>query len=146
MSATNTLENGLLSLLFENTNYANVGDATGLRGSTTAGSYYISLHTGDPLDTGTQTTNETAYTNYVRVAVARDSANWTVTSGNCENDAAITYATCGASGQTLSHFGIGHSSTGTGTLHIKGQLTSLLAVSNGITPSFAAGALDISIE
>lgn len=146
MSATNTLENGMLSLLFENANYANVGDATGLRGSTTAGVFNISLHTADPGEAGTQTTNESAYTNYVRVSVARSTAGWTVTSGNCENDASITYATCGATGQTLTHFGIGHDASGAGTLHLKGGLTSSLSVSNGITPSFAAGALDITLD
>ena len=58
MSATNVFENGLLSLIFENANYANVGDATGLRGSTTAGVFYISLHTADPGETGSQNTTE----------------------------------------------------------------------------------------
>jgi hypothetical protein len=62
MSATNVFENGLLSLIFENANYANVGDATGLRGSSTAGVFYVSLHTANPNETGSQTTSEAAYT------------------------------------------------------------------------------------
>ena len=59
MSATDVFENGLLSLIFENANYANVGDATGLRGSSTAGVFYISLHTGTLTDSSTQATTET---------------------------------------------------------------------------------------
>jgi len=144
MSATNVLENGLLSLLFENANYANVGDATGLRGSTTAGVFYISLHTADPGETGTQTTSESAYTNYARVSVARSTAGWTVASGVADNDAAITYPACGATGSTVTHFGIGSDTSGTGNLFLSG--TSSLIVSNGVTPSFAIGQLDVSLD
>jgi hypothetical protein len=58
MSKSNSLENALLLLIFNNTNFANVGDATGVRGSTTAGSLYLSLHTADPGEAGDQTTSE----------------------------------------------------------------------------------------
>lgn len=144
MSASNVLENGLLSLIFENADYANVGDATGLRGSSTAGVFYISLHTADPGETGSETTSESAYTNYARVSVARSTAGWTVASGVADNDAAITFATGGASGSTITHFGIGSDSSGAGNLFFSG--TSSLSVSSGITPSFAIGALDVSLD
>ena len=146
MSATNAAETAVLSLIFENANWANIGDATGLRGSSTAGSFYISLHTADPGETGSQTTNETAYTNYARVAVARSTAGWTASGNNCSNDSAITFAQCGASGATITHFGIGTDASGAGNLIFKGALDSSLAVSNGITPSFAAGALDVNAD
>jgi hypothetical protein len=68
-----------LLLLFNNTNAANIGDATGLRGSTTAGSLYLSLHTADPGETGSQTTSECNYTSYARQAVARSSGGFTIT-------------------------------------------------------------------
>ncbi len=147
MSATDVFENGLLSLIFENANYANVGDATGLRGSSTAGVFYVSLSTGTLTDSSTQATTETAYTNYLRSggSVARSTAGWTVTSGTADNDAAITYATCGASGATVTDFGIGSDSTGAGNLFLYGALTSSLAISSGITPSFAIGALDTTL-
>jgi hypothetical protein len=148
MSATNVFENGLLSLIFENANYANVGDATGLRGSSTAGVFYVSLHTSSPADTGDQSTNETAYTNYLRSggSVARSTSGWSVASGVADNDGVITYATGGASGATITHFGIGSDSTGAGNLFLWGALTASLAVSAGITPSFAAGALDVTLD
>lgn len=146
MSATNAAESAVLSLIFENANWANIGDATGLRGSSTAGVFYISLHTADPGEAGSQTTNETSYTNYVRVSVARSTSGWTVSGNNCSNDSAITFAQCGASGATLTHFGIGTDSSGAGNLIFKGALDASLAVSNGVTPSFAAGALDINSE
>lgn len=144
-AATDVFENGLLSLIFENANYANVGDATGLRGSSTAGVFYISLHTSSAGETGGQATNETAYTNYTRTSVARSTAGWSVASGVADNDAVISFPQCGVTGATLTHFGIGSDSSGAGNLFIHGALTSSLAVSNGITPSFAAGALDISL-
>ena len=55
MSKTNTWETGLLELLFTNTTFAGVGDATGLPGAATAGSLYFSLHTSDPGEAGDQT-------------------------------------------------------------------------------------------
>lgn len=144
MSATNVFENGLLSLIFENANYANVGDATGLRGSSTAGVFWISLHTADPGETGTQSTSESAYTNYARQSVARSTAGWSVASGVADNDAAISYPQCGATGSTVTHVGVGSDQTSTGNLFLKG--TASLVVSTGVTPQFAAGALDISLD
>lgn len=144
MSKTNTCENSLLLLIFNNTDFANIGDAGGLQNSATAGSLYVSLHTSDPGEGGSQTTNETSYTNYARVAVARSGAGWTVTANEASNTAAVTFAQCGVTGATITHFGVGTDSSGAGTLLYKGSLTASLAVSNGITPQFAAGALDIT--
>jgi hypothetical protein len=144
MSASNSLETAILSLFFENANYANVGDATGLRGSSTAGSVYVSLHTSDPGEAGDQTTNESAYTNYARVAVARSTAAWTVTGNSATNDAVITFPQCGATPSTITHFGVGRSSSGAGELYFSG--TCSLAVSSGITPEFAASALTVTAD
>ena len=146
MSATNLFETSLLGLLFTNVDAANVGDATGLRGSTTAGVFWISLHTGSPGETGDQTTSETVYTNYARQDEARNTTQWTVTGNTADNDNAIGYPTCGATGATLTHFGLGSATSGAGNLFLYGTLTASLAVSNGVTPSFAAGALDVSLD
>lgn len=143
MSKANTWENGLLELLFKNTDFTDVGDAGGLRGSVTAGSLYVSLHTGDPGEAGDQTTSEAAYTSYARVAVARSAAGWTVTANAVENTAAITFPECTGGSETETHFGVGTASSGAGKLLYSGSLTASLAVSNGITPEFAAGDLDI---
>ena len=144
MSATNVFENGLLSLIFENANYANVGDATGLRGSSTAGVFWISLHTADPGETGSQNTTESAYTNYARVSVARSAAEWSVAAGVADNDNPITFPACGVTGSTIANFGIGSDASGAGNLFLKG--TAVLIVSTSVTPSFASGALDISLD
>lgn len=137
-------EADLLKLLFQNTTWANLGDATGVVGSGAAGSLYVSLHTADPTDTGNQSSNETAYTNYVRVAVVRSSGGWTVSGTSptqVANAAAVSFAQCGVTGATITHFAIGRASSGAGEILVSGALTASLAVSNGITPSFAIGAL-----
>ena len=141
MSLTDAAENALVLLLFNNTGWANIGDATGLRGSTTAGSFYISLHTADPGETGNQTTSEAAYTSYARVAVARSSAGFTITADTAANTAAVTFPACTGGSATVTYFGIGTASSGVGNLIASGALTASLAVSNGITPSFAIGAM-----
>lgn len=144
MSATNAFETAILQLLFTNTNAANVGDATGLRGSTTAGNFWISLHTADPGETGTQSTSEATYTGYARVSVVRSGSGWTVSGNTASNAAAINFAACTGGSNVITHFGIGSDSTGTGNLFFKGALTSSLTVSSGITPSFAIAALTVT--
>lgn len=146
MSATNAFESALLSLFFENANAANIGDATGLRGSSTAGVFYISLHTSDPGETGDQTSNEAAYTSYARVSVARSTSGWTVSGNAATNDAEIAFPACTGGSETVTHFGIGTDSSGTGNLLFKGTLTPNLAVSNGITPKIAAGQLSTTAD
>jgi hypothetical protein len=140
---SNAFETELLDLIFNNAAIANIGDAGGLLPSATAGSLYVSLHTANPDETGDQTTSETAYTNYARVAVARSGAGWTVSGNTATNAALIQFPQCGASGATITHVGIGTSSAGAGLLLFSGALSSSLTVANLIQPQFAAGDLDI---
>lgn len=146
MSATNAFETALLTLYFNNTNHANIGDAAGLQNSATAGSFYISLHTGDPGEAGSQTTSEATYTSYARVAVARSAGGWTVSGNNVSNAAAINFPAATGGTNTITHFGIGSDLSGAGNLFFKGALTASLAVSSGITPSFAIGELDVNLD
>ena len=144
MSKGNTFENDLLLLIFNNTDAALIGDATGLRGSSTAGSLYVSLHTGDPGEAGTQTTSECAYGSYARVAVARSGAGWTVASNAVSNAALVQFPQCSSGSETITHFAVGVASSGTGKVLYKGALSASLAVSSGIQRQFAAGDLDIT--
>jgi hypothetical protein len=135
MSAlTNTLENELLEHILNNANIALIGDATGLRGSATAGSLYVSLHTSDPGEAGDQTTNECAYTDYARVAVARSGAGWTVTNGTAVPAANIDFPPASGGTETATHFGIGTASSGAGKLILKGAISPNIAISSGVTP------------
>lgn len=144
MSASNSFETAVLTLYFNNSNHANVGDATGVRGSSTAGSFYISLHTADPGETGTAVTSEAAYTNYARVAVARSAAGFTISGNSVSNAALVAFPACGVTGATITHFGIVETSSGAGALHFSG--TAALSVSNGITPQFVIGALTATCD
>ena len=134
MSKGNTFENDLLLLIFNNTNCALVGDATGLRGSSTAGSLYVSLHTSDPGEAGTQTTNETSYTSYARVAVVRSGSGFTVSSGSVSTAANVDFPACTGGTATITHFGIGTDVSGTGKLLYKGAVSPSISVSSGVTP------------
>lgn len=145
MSLADTTELSLLALIFKNTDFTTVGDAGGLRGSVTAGSIYATLHSADPGETGTATTSEATWTNYARVAVARSAAGWTTANTaptQASNTAATTFPTGGATGQTVTHFSSTIGTTGSGAANIlwSGALTASLAVSSGVTPSFAIGA------
>lgn len=146
MSMTNAAETALLTLVFNNTDWANIGDVAGLQNSATAGSFYVSLHTGDPGEAGTQTTSEATYTSYARVAVARSGAGWTVSAANVSNTAAVNFPAATGGTNSITHFGIGTDSSGTGNLIFKGALSAALSVSTGITPSFAIGELDVNLD
>ena len=146
MTASNTMETKILELVFQNDAFENIGDASGLQPSATAGSLYVSLHTADPGEAGDQTTSECAYTSYARVAVARSTAGWTVSGSNCSNTAAITFPAATGGSETATHFGIGTDASGAGTLLFSGALDSSLAIANGITPEFAIGALDVDAD
>ncbi len=142
MSKTNTFETELLEHIFQNAALADIGDASGLQPSSAAGSLYIALFTGDPGETAS-VVDEADYTGYARVAVARSAAGWDVSGGNASNAAAITFGACTAGTNTITHFAIMTASTG-GDMLYSGALTSSLAVSSGITPEFAIGALDVT--
>lgn len=141
MSKGDTFENDVLKLIFNATTIANLAiNAT----SSPLTSLYVALHTADPTDSGSQTSSESAYTNYARVGVTRDSSGWTVTGNSAANTAAVGFPACGVTGSTVTHFSIGVAASSTSKALYIGALTSSLAVSNGITPSFAIGALTIT--
>jgi hypothetical protein len=149
MSASNTFEAAVLNLLLNNTNIANLGDATGVRGSATAGSAFVALHTADPGEAGDQTTSEATYTGYARVAVSRSGSAWTISGTaptTAANAAAVNFASCTAGSNTITHFSVGFATSGASTIIVSGALTSSLAVSAGITPSFAIGALTATCD
>jgi hypothetical protein len=137
---TDSWENALLLLLFNNANAANIGDATGLRASTTAGQLFLSLHTADPGEAGAQNTSEASYTGYARVGINRASGagGFTVT-GNSVSPATqpTSFGACTAGTATATHFGIGTASTGAGVLLYKGALSASISISSGVTPQIS---------
>lgn len=139
--ATNTC-NAILALIFNATAWADIAENDSSSPNT---NLYVSLHTADPGVGGSQLTNETAYTNYLRIAVARTTGGWDAPSGGATANAAlIQFAQCGVTGATLTHVAIGTAAAGAGTVLYAGALSSPLSVANGIQPQFAAGALDVT--
>lgn len=146
MSASDAFETALLNNILKNAAIANVGDATGLPGSATAGSLYVALHTADPGEAGNQATNEATYTGYARVAVARSAAGWTVSGGGFSNAAIIGFGKATAGSSTVTHFSIGTSASGAGMILLSGALSASLAIASPITPSFAVGDLTGTVD
>ena len=144
MSKANTFENALLLLIFNNTDIANVGDASGLQNSASAGNFYISLHTSSAnLEAGSAVTDEVAYTSYARVAVARSGAGFTVSTNSVALAAdAVFPAGTGGSG-TATHWGIcgGTATTGAAPLLYYGAISPSIVCGNGVTPRLTAGTI-----
>ena len=144
MSATDTFETNILKLIFTNVTLAGIGDGAGLIKSTADGVFYINLSTGTLDDTHIANQTETTYTSYARASIARSTSGWTVTNDTADNDAALTFpAGTGGSG-TVTDFGIGDGASGATTMHFYGVLDASLVVGSGVTPEFAAGALNIT--
>lgn len=135
MSKSNDLENSLLLLLFNNTNIANIGDATGLRGSAVAGNLYFAYHTADPGEAGSAITNETAYTGYARVAAARSGAGFTVTGSSVSPASTIDFPECTANpGAPLTHASIVNTASGAGIILYSGAITPSITMEVGVVP------------
>ena len=144
-SISNVFANELALLLFNNTDIANVGDVAGLQNSASAGSLYVSLHTDDPGDAGTATTNECTYPSYARVAVARSGSGWTILLRNATNFADVVFPTrAGVGTETAKNWAIVKESSGASIILFKGLLTDELIITNNIAPRITAGSLDIN--
>jgi hypothetical protein len=145
MSKSNTFENELLLLIFNNTDIANIGDAGGLQNSVTTGSLFVRLHTADPGEGGNGSTAEASYTGYSAVGVVRSGAGWTVTGNNVTNAADIVFGTAtGGTPETITHWSICKESAGASVILYKGSLSSSLVVNNNIAPRIIAGALNVN--
>lgn len=132
MSKGNTFENDWLKLIFNAAAIANIADNAAASPLT---SLYVSLHTADPGEAGDQTTSETAYTGYARVAVARTAGGWTVTANSVSPVANIDFGECTASpGAALTHFAVGTASSGAGKLLYSGTLTPNITMAVGVIP------------
>jgi hypothetical protein len=132
MSKGDTFENDLLKLIFNGTAIADIAenDATA-----PLATLYVSLHTADPGEAGVQTTNETAYTGYARVGVARTGAGFVVTGSSVSPAANISFGECTAlPGAAITHFAIGTLVSGAGKILYKGSLTPNITMATGVIP------------
>lgn len=121
----NNFVDALLRHYFQNAAQAGIGDTAGLLPSATAGSLYFALHTADPGDAGYQSTSEVSYAGYTRVAVARSSAGFTVSSKTVGPVAEVSFGKRTDAGSVTAYFfSIGMAATGNGTLILRGAIGS----------------------
>lgn len=140
MSKGNTAENDMIALIFVKT----IPSWLGTLATTGNANHYISLHTADPGEAGSQTTSEATYGSYARQAVIRTAAGWTVSGNQVSNAALIQFPEASSGSETITHVAIGTDSTGTGEIIYSGQLNSPRSVSTGIQPQFAINALVVT--
>lgn len=127
-----TFENDILKLIFNATAVANMADNAA---SSPLTNLYVSLHTADPGDAGNQTTSETAYTGYARVAVARTTGGWTVTGNSVSPVANIDFGACTASpGAAITHWAVGTAASSTGKLLYAGTVTPNITMATSVIP------------
>ena len=131
MPKSTTFCNDWLKLVFNATATANLADNAG---TSPLANLYVSLHTGDPGAGGNQSTSETGYTGYARVAVARTSGGWTVSSNSVSPVADITFGACSAGTATITHWAVGTASTGAGKILYSGTVSPSISISAGVTP------------
>ncbi|MEY5098634.1 MAG: hypothetical protein RJA36_1353 [Pseudomonadota bacterium] len=134
--------NSIINLMYRATAWANVADNAA---SSPLTNTHVGLHTANlTAGTNSQAESEATYTNYARQAVAR-STGWAAASGGATQNAnTISFPQCGVTGNTLTHVSVGVGSSGATAVWHYGALNASLAVSSGITPQFAAGALTVT--
>lgn len=130
-SKSNTYENQLLLLLFNATAIANVADNAASSPLTALSN---ALHTADPGETGTQSTNETSYGAYARVDVNRNSGGWTVSGNSVTPVADINFPKCTSGTATITHGSIGKTGGGATTIFYSGAVTPNISVATNTIP------------
>jgi hypothetical protein len=131
-----TFENDLLKLIFNGTAIANIADNAA---SSPLTNLYIALHTADPDEAGTQSTSETTYTGYARVAVARTSGGWTVSGSSASLTSAVDFPECTGGTASITHATVGTAESGTGKVIVGGAISPTIPVSAGVVPRLKTG-------
>jgi len=123
------LANAILDHIFGNTAYDTTADI------------YVALSAANPTDDGSGI-SEHSGDNYARV----NHNSWDVASGGAtENDGAITFPQASAAWGTVTHFFMADAST-SGNMLFYGALDNSRNIGQNDTPSFADGALDITMD
>lgn len=121
------------------TGLSSVGETAVLSPLTTTA--YVSLHTGDPGNTGATEVSGGAYARQGPITFANAGANPTVSS----NSAIVTFPVATGSWGTVAYFGVWDAVTA-GNFRGSGAVTTPKAVNNGDTARFIAGALTITAQ
>ena len=131
MSISNTTETAVLKLIYQAISWANYADNAATTPQTSIDN---ALHTGDPLDAGTQSTSETTYTSYTRVAVTRTTSGWTESSGTINPVANIDFPAGTGGGGTITNWSTGKTGGGTSSILWSGTVSPNITAGSGVTP------------
>jgi len=121
------------------TGLSSVGETAVLSPLTTTA--YVSLHTGDPGNTGATEVSGGAYARQGPITFANAGNNPTVAS----NSSIITFPVATGAWGTVAYFGVWDAAT-SGNFRGSGAVTTPKAVNSGDTARFAAGALTITAQ
>lgn len=135
-SRSDYLENAYLLLMLNGTAIANIADNAATSPLT---NLYAALHTADPGESGTQSTNECAYTSYARAAIARSSSGFTVSGSAATLTSAISFPQATGGSATATHVSIGVASSGATAILWSAALSSSITITTGVTPQLATG-------
>lgn len=145
MSLSNYLENEIVDHIFRARSYS--GPAT----------IYVSLHTGDPGESGASSEVSTSGTNYARAALAASASNWkgtgnevtgvdsAGTGGQTKNAVTITFNVPSATWGTVTHFAL-WDAVSSGNCLGSGALTTAKVINTSDTVSFAADTLTVTFD
>ena len=137
MSKSNTFENDLLKLIFNGGAIANLADNAS---SAPLTNLYASLHTADPGEGGSQSTNEISYTGYARVAIARTAGGFTVSGSSATLTSPVDFPEMtGGAGGTVTHFAIGTDASGAGKILYSGTTDPDHVIQVGNIPRLKTG-------
>lgn len=131
MGTSTSFSNALLALIFNGTTIASIAQNAV---SSPLTNLYFALHTANPGAGGNQTTSEAAYTGYARVAVARTSGGFVVTSNSVSPAANVTFPTATGGTETETYFSIGTAASGTGMILFSGAISPTISVTSGAAP------------
>ena len=138
---SNTHSQNWLKLVYQAVAWANMADNAATSPFT---NIYVELSTGTLTATSAQNTTEAAYTSYARVAVARTTGGWGLSSQTISNVAAITFPAATANWGTITHVAIFDAAT-SGNMLMYSALDSSVIINSSDTFEFAAGALNIQL-
>ena len=102
---------------------------------------FISLHTSDPGNSGTQLSSEATYTGYSRVSVTASTGFSVASAGSAQNTGLIQFPQCTGGTNVITHVTIGTLGSGAGQVIYRGSLNASLSVANLIQPQFSIGSL-----
>lgn len=138
----------LLKLFFNNDDYAGIGDAGGILGSTADGNLYIRLCTSASVVSDTVIGTEATFGGYPAkgLAVPRNTTNWTVTANVVNNALALAFPTTTSGADVIRYFEIwiDNTSTTESARLYWGQLSFDKAVVVGKAFSFLAESIVIT--